>query len=284
MLAPVFASLLAALASARAIGPSAEPTTSRGFDRLPGFNAVVSANAEATLGKEAIPFATGVPLEPGLFVTIGPERVWVYDREIGRLHDGTVTEPTAAPECAGRCPATLFDAMRGVWLALAIESTQHDVEIPARLAIVADKRVRARTMLQIVYAAAASRPVRPPDLALVVGSPGRGLQAQPFHVLPPKGLQLDQGSAVLGLRVEFGRGRYHVDASDQRYVQNVRVTDLGKLTAILAGVKKRYPGKEAIILVPDDTVSIGDLVAVIAAVRADFPRIVLSLGQDVDLP
>jgi hypothetical protein len=284
MLATMLASALTVLAPARDVSGEAEPTTSRGFDRLPGFNAIVSAHVETSLGPDALPVGSGSPLERGLFVTIGPERVWAYDVEIATMTGGVFTEKGGAPECDGRCPASLFTAMRGLWLSLAIESTQRAVEIPARLAVLAHRNVLARTMLQVVYATAASRPVRPPDLALVVAGAGRGLQSQIFHVLPPGGLELSQGSAALGLRVEFGRNRYSITAADQRYVQDASVADLARLRAVLAGVKKHHPGKEAIILEPDSTVTIADLVAVIAAVRADFPRIVLSLGQDVDLP
>jgi hypothetical protein len=280
--------LAAAIAACLALlGPpsAAEDSTSRGFDRLPGFTTIVAAHVETSLGPDALPVGSGSPLEPGLFVTIGPEKVWAYDLEVATMPGGTFAEKGGAPECAGRCPASLFASMRALWLSLAIESTQRTVEIPARVAIVAHRNVLARTMLQVVYATAAARPVRPPDLALVVSvGGGRGLQSQPFHVLPPDGLVLRQGSAALGLRIEFGRHRYLIDAADERYVQDASVADLSRLKVVLAAVKKRHPGKEAIILEPDSTVTIADLVAVIAAVRAEFPRIVLSLGQDVDLP
>lgn len=284
MFAATFAACLAVLAPARDVSGEAAPTTSRGFDRLPGFNAVVSAHVETSLGPDALPVGSGSPLERGLFVTIGLDRVWAYDLEVATMAGGVFAEKGGAPECAGHCPVSLFTAMRALWLSLAIESTQRTVEMPARLAVLAHRNVLARTMLQVVYATAASRPVRPPDLALVLAGAGRALQSQPFHVLPPDGLVLRQGSAALGLRIEFGRNRYVIDAADERYVQQASVADLARLKAVLAAVKKRHPGKEAIILEPDSTVTIADLVAVIAAVRADFPRIVLSLGQDVDLP
>jgi len=281
MLAAALASLLALMAPAQPTSAD-EPEPVSGFARLPGFGALVLAHAEASLGRDALPSGTGVPLEPGLFVTIGLERVWAFDREVLALRSGAVPEGTAARECAGLCSTALFDAMRAFWLSLAIESTQRATEIPARLAVVADKRVPARTMLQVVYAAAIARPVRPPDLALVVTAGGRGLQAQPFHLLAPAGLDIDQGAAALGLRLRFGRDRYELDAVDERYVQNERLTDLRRLAAALAGVKKRYPNKTAIVLEPDASVTVADLVAVIAAVRAEFPRIVLAAGQPID--
>lgn len=279
MFAFLLAGLLSALAPARELVPD-----ERGFDRLPAFTELVGTYADATLGPEALPRGTGQPLERALLLAIGTDKVWAFEREIGALQNRAFAERDGAPECAGRCPASLFLAMRSMWLSLAIESTQRTVEIPARVAVLAHREVPARTMLQAVYAAAASRPVRPPDLSLLLATEGRGLQSQPFHVLPPEGLELPQGSAALGLRIEFGLGRFHVDAADTRYVQESTVTDLKRVHALLLGVKKRHPGKEAVILVPDDTVTVGDLVALIMVVRPDFPRIVLSLGQNVDLP
>ncbi len=282
MLGPALAALLSLLAPA----PSREaaPTTERGFDRLPGFTELVGAYADATVGVDGLPRGTGSALERGLLLAIGTDRVWAFEREIGALQNRMFAERDGAPECRGHCPASLFLAMRSMWLSLAIESTQRSVEIPARIAVLAHREIPARTMLQATYAAAASRPVRPPDLALVLATEGRGLQSQPFYVLPPEGLELSQGSAVLGLRIEFGRDRFQFDAADTRYVQATSVSDLKRVTAVLAAVKKKHPGKEAIILVPDDTVTVGDLVALMMVVRPEFPRIVLSLGQSVDLP
>lgn len=280
MLAAALAALLSVLGPAR----DAAPTTERGFDRLPGFSELVGTYADATLGMDALPRGTGQPLERGLLLAIGTDRVWAFEREIGALKNRVFAERDGAPECAGRCPASLFLAMRSMWLSLAIESTQRTVEIPARIAVLAHREVPARTMLQAMYAAAVSRPVRPPDLALVLATQGRGLQSQPFFALPPEGLELDQGSAVLGLRIDFGRDRFQFSAADDRYLQDTSVSDLKRVPAVLAAVKKKHPGKEAIILVPDETVTVGELVALMMVVRPEFPLIVLSLGQDLDLP
>jgi hypothetical protein len=107
---------LAFFAPSRDLSGEAAPTTSRGFDRLPGFNTLVGTHADAVLGADGLPVGTGSPLEPGLFVTIGPERVWAYDVEVARLQNGGFAEKGGAPECDGRCPASLFDAMRALWL------------------------------------------------------------------------------------------------------------------------------------------------------------------------
>ncbi|MBC8068719.1 MAG: hypothetical protein IAG13_10330 [Deltaproteobacteria bacterium] len=254
------------------------------LDRLPGFSAVVLSHVTANLGLEVLPTADGAALEPGMFVTIGLDRIQVFDRNIGKLVDGRSAETTSAVECGQQCPASLFDAFQAEWLGLAIESTQRGVEMPSRVVIAAHNRLPAFTLLDAVYAMASSRPIRPPDLQLVLGSTGRGLRGQSFFVLPPQGLELGQGSSALGLQLAFGRGRWLLRAEDPQYVREVRASDTKQLAAALREVKRRYPSKQAIILVPDDTVTVGDLVSTMTAVRAEFPRIVLSAGQDVILP
>jgi hypothetical protein len=276
---------LALIAALLAPGrPADAPPPESTFDRLPGFAAVVQSYVTANLGLDVLPNGEGVALAPGVFVTIGLDRVHVFDREVGRLADGRSNDGAAARECVGQCPASLFDAFQAEWLALAIESTQRGVELPSRVVIAAHNRLPAFTLLEAVYALASSRPIRPPELALVLGSPGRGLRGQSFFVLPPQGLELGQGSSALGLQLDFGHGRWLLRGEDPRFVREVRVNDSARLVAALRDVKRRYPSKQAIILVPDDTVTVGDLVVTMSAVRAEFPRIVLSAGQDVILP
>lgn len=276
--------LIAALLAAPA-APSAPPPEGRTFEtRAPGFGSVVVRHLGDTIGLDVLPDGEGTTLAPGLFVTIGLDKLWVFDREVAQLDQGHSRDRTAAAECARRCPASLFDAFQAEWLALAIEATQRSTEIPARVVIAAHNRLPASTLLETIYALASSRPIRPPELALVLGSRGRGLRGQQLFVLPPQGLELGQGSAALGLQVHFGRTQWRIKAEDPQFARELKADSTARLTAALRDVKKRFPSKSAIVLVPDETVSVGDLVATMLAVRAEFPLIVLSAGQDLILP
>lgn len=256
----------------------------RGFERLPGFATIVMSHVGASLGLGVLPGAEGFALEPGLLITLGLDRVQVFDRDIARLQDGRIQDTVAAPACARRCPISLFDAFQAEWLSLAIEGSERSIGLPNSLVIAAHGRVPASTLLATAYAAASARPLRPPTLALVLGSSGRGLRGQPFSLLPPQGLELGQGSAALGLQLAFTHGCYELGAEDPSAVRSLRTDNLASLRATLHEIKKRHPGKQAIILRPMDGVTVGELVEVMAAVRAEFPRIVLSAGQDVVLP
>jgi DNA-binding transcriptional LysR family regulator len=54
--------------------------------------------------------------------------------------------------------------------------------------------------------------------------------------------------------------------------------------SITRTIKRRYPGKQTVVLVPDETVSVRELVDLMVALREDFPRVVFSQGQDLVLP
>ena len=76
-------------------------------------------------------------------------------------------------------------------------------------------------------------------------------------------------------------GRYTVTAADPRFGRQLVATDPTHLLAMLRDIKKRYPGKETLILQPEQNATVRELVEIIASVREEFPRIVLSGGQRV---
>jgi hypothetical protein len=144
--------------------------------------------------------------------------------------------------------------------------------------------VPAQTLLQVAYAAAETRPVQPPQLALLVNNARGSLRALTFFLVPPRGLQLRQGSAALGLTIAVAPGKYRVTASDPRYARHHDVAALAPLKALAREIKKRYPSKETVILVPQAGVTTRELLDAAAAVQDSFPRLVLSAGQEVRTP
>ncbi len=272
---------LALLLQPAAPTPPADTTAELEFDRSTGFSTVVINHINRIIGTENLPVANGQVVPSGVFVTVAADRMQVFDRDAVGLSGGRVTDSTTAQECESGCPAVLFDAFAYEWLRLAVESPAHATRIPVSVHFAVHSEVPARTLLQMAYAASETRPVLPPSLTLLVNMPGRGLRSVPFFLLPPKGLELQQGSAALGLTVEISGGEYRVGAADPSLPSVQKTKNLKKLMAILAGVKKRNPGKEAVVVVPGDDVSVADLVAVIRVLQVEFPFVVLSQGQDV---
>jgi hypothetical protein len=260
------------------------PTPSPSFDELRGFSTVVVNHINAVLGTENLPVAVGVPVEPGILVTLAPDRMQVFDRDVVALQGGALTDTTVAAECRSQCPAAFFDAFQQTWVEHAVEASTFSVEIPTRVLFAAHHQTPARTLVQAAYAAAETRPVSPPAMFVVVNSARAGLRAEPFFLLPPTGLEMRPGSAALGLTVRVGPGDYVVTAADSRYARENRATDLKALAAIARDNKRRYPGKEVVILEPQGAVTVGELMSVVATLDSTFPTVVLSAGQVVQIP
>jgi hypothetical protein len=252
------------------------------FERLQGFTTVVSNHVNAAMGSEQLPTASGGGVEAGMLVTITPEAVQIFDRTVAALSQGSAADPTIAAECVSGCPAVFYDAFGRGWLETAVESSTFAVEIPTRVLMAVHGDVPAATLLQVAYAAAETRPVQLPQLALLVNNARGSLRALGFFLVPPRGLQLRQGAAALGLTVEVAPGQYRVTARDPRYARSHELTALGPLKALARELKKRYPSKETVILVPRAGVTTRELVDAAAAVQDSFPRVVLSAGHDVE--
>jgi len=252
------------------------------LDRITNFTNVVVNHVNQSIGTESLPVGSGLTVDPGVFVTIGMNELQVFDHDAAALQGGLVTDGTVAPECESGCPAVLYDAFQYEWLKMAVEASYLDIDIATRVLFAAHADVPAQTLLMTAYAAAETRPGAVPTLSILVNMAGRGLRAQPIFLLPPKGIELQQGSAALGLTIEFDREKFLVRGSDSTLGRTGRrAKTLAEVQKILAGVRKRNPGKDAIILVPRAGVTVGDLMLLVQMLRTDYPRIVLSLGQDV---
>jgi len=277
MLAKILA--LALLSTMALEEPSQE--TQKAFEELEGFKTVLISHINAVLGSEHLPSAMGLPVEPGVFVTVTKERVQVFDRNVATLQGGRLMDRTAAAACKSGCPALFFNAFAQSWEKLSFEATGLALEIPTRVLLAADAELPALTLVEVAYAAAETRPVQPPYIYLLLNGGRAGVRAQPVYLVPPEGLTLEHSLAVLGLTVRTTGGRYTVTAADPRFGRQVVATELEHLVAILQDIKKRFPGKETLILQPEQTATVKELVEIISAVREQFPRIVLSGGQRV---
>ena len=280
-----FLSAVAYAAILAAGPPDDAPTETRQqFERLQGFSTVVINHVGEVLGTDKLPNALGLPVEPGVFSTVTLDKVQIYDRDVAGLQQGRTSDTTAATECVSGCPSVFYDAFQQAWLEAAIEATLHTVEIPSRVLFAAHHDLPAATLVQLAYAAAETRPVQPPSLHILVNSSQGGLRASPFFLVPPDGLELRQGSAALGLTVSMSPGRYVITATDPRFAREHVAKNAEELRRLLADIKKRYPGKESVIIVPEGNLTVGEMMRSFAVIQAWFPRMVLSGGQRVRTP
>jgi hypothetical protein len=277
--------MLAKLLALTLLAPSAPQEPSEGpaksFEELEGFKTVLLSHINAVLGSEHLPSAMGLPVEPGVFVTLTMERVQVFDRNIGTLQAGRLADGTVAAACKSGCAAVFFNAFSQAWEKLSFEAAGLALEVPTRVLLAAHADLPARTLVEVAYAAAETRPVQPPFIYFLLNSGRAGLRAQQVFLVPPEGLTLARHLATLGLTVRVAGGSYAVTAADPRFGRQVAANDLAHLIAVLKDIKKRYPGKETIILQPEQNATVRELVEIISSVRDDFPAIVISGGQRV---
>jgi len=249
---------------------------------LQGFETVLLTQVNAIFGSENLPVANGGPVEPGVYVTVSPQQLLVFDSKISDMQGGLVPPGPVSRECKSGCKAALWSAFRQVWLRALDEAHSLGLEVPARVLFAAEASVPAKTLIELAYAAAETRPGDPPGFALLVNGSNSGLRSRGFYLLPPGGIRVSPGDNVLALRVSLGAGEsFVVSAAHPRFAPQVEGSGWKLLAAELAKVKKRYPNKVAVIIDVGDDATVGDVVMVMVAAQKHFPSTVLTAGLPV---
>ena len=244
---------------------------------LQGFDTVLLTQINAIFGSENLPSANGSPVEPGIYVTASNQQLLIFDEKVLDLQDGSVAQGPASRECKSGCQTSLWSPFRKVWLRSLEEAQTYTLELPLRVLIAGEASLPAKTLVEIAYAAAETRPGTPPSFFLLVNGGNAGLRARPFYLLPPGGLRVAPGDNVLGLRVTLGAGEsYLINAAHPRFSPPIEGAGWAELAKQLAGVKKRYPNKGALIIDVGEDATLGDVVMVMIAAQKHFPTVVLT--------
>ncbi len=271
-----------ALILALSNGPAsdAEPASSRtsGFETLTGFSTVLLAHINATLASENLPVGMGVPVEPGVFVTLTRDRAMVFDESIVMLGKQRMVP---APECKSGCSSSFFEAFQRLWLDLAIESQALELQLPGRVLFAADALAPAHVLIDLAYAVAETRMGQPPQMAIVLNAGPAGLRSLPFFLLPPEGLTLRFGDRALALTVTVEAAAFVLRSADPRMSRDIRVANRSELDALLRDVRRQHPGKTSIIIEAGRDATVKDVVGLALHVREEFTTLVLSAGQRV---
>lgn len=273
------------------------PPGTDGFEQLQGFNTVVLNQVNEVFGSERLPSMSGLPVEPGMYVTIGKNRTFIFDDLAATISDNRYVDPDAEAykatrqkkegditglECRSGCSRTIFDAFYGQWRRLVQEGDAIGLDVPLRVLLAIDGELPARLLVETAYASSESRPIQPPRLYMLVNGGAAGLRARPFAILPPRGLIVDPGQRVLGLRAKFSEsGKLVVTAADPRFGRTLEVSTPEELRRILKDIKRRYPAKETLIIDVNASTTVNDVAGVINASQEYFPRIVLTDGRRV---
>ena len=253
-----------------------------GAETLQGFDTVLLTQINAIFGSESLPVANGSAVQPGIYVTASKQQLLIFDEKVLDLQDGALPPGPASRECKSGCQASLWAAFRKVWLRSLEEAQLYSLEIPLRVLIAAQASLPAKTLVELAYAAAETRPGAPPFFSLLVNGGNAGLRARSFYLLPPGGLRVAPGDRALGLRVSLGAGEsYVIDAAHPRFSPTIEGSGWPELAKQLTGIKKRYPNKGAIILDVGEDATVGDVVMAMVAAQEHFPTVVLTHGLPV---
>lgn len=249
---------------------------------LQGFNTILLTQINAIFGSENLPVANGGPVQPGIYVTVSPDDLLIFDSKAGEIHDGLVAPGPASRECMSGCRASLWSAFRQVWLQALEEAQLLALDIPNRILFAVEASVPAKTLVELAYAAAETRPGEPPVFSLLVNGSNAGLRSRAFYLLPPRGLRVSPGDNVLGLRVALGPAEsFSISAAHPRFAPNVEGTGSKQLAAELARIKKTWPNKTTMIIDVGEDATVGDVVMAMVAGQKHFPGTVLTLGLPV---
>jgi hypothetical protein len=241
------------------------------------FIDLVQRNVADRLRLENMPMGTGGAIELGVLVLVGMDRVTIFDQKIADLQHGRLPDRTPSAFCRSHCSAAMFQAFARNWLTLVLESSVMGVQVPTEVLIAADARVPISSFLDTAYASAESRPVQPPAVGwVVVDARTRGLRVQRIHLAPPEGIAAVAGA--LQPTIVADRNGFTISTSDPQFARQ-SATSLEELNARLGTIKRKYPGKEIAILVPSPDLTVGDVAAIIAAIRDRFGRFVVQQAR-----
>jgi hypothetical protein len=252
-------------------------------ETLQGFDSLLLTQINALFGSENLPIANGSPVEPGMYVTVSAQQALIFDTKIIDLQAGVVPPGPASRECKSGCKTSLWSPFRQMWLRALEEAQAYTLEIPARVLFAAEASVPAKTVVELAYAAAETRPSGPPNFSLLVNGNNTGLRARTFYLLPPGGLRVAPGDNALGLRITLGAGEaFTISAAHPRFSPNITGVGWQELATKLLAVKKQYPNKQSVIIDVGDDATIGDVVNTMLAAQKQFGTIVLTSGVPVN--
>lgn len=250
-------------------------------ESLQGFETVVLAQLNAAFGSENLPQVNGAPVEPGIYLTVSPTALYMFDAEVTPLSGGLTPPGPASRECKSGCKQLLWAGFRRLWLQTLEEAQRLTLEVPTRVMFGAEASVPAKTIVELAYAAGETRPGVPPNFSLLVNGGNAGLRARPFYVLPPGGMRVAPGDNALGLRISLSAGEsFEISAAHPRFAPRISGTGWKELAKQLVAIKKKYPNKTTLVIDVGDA-SVGDVAMVMLAANKKFANFVLTDGLPI---
>lgn len=261
-----------------ALAPGAlRVATTPGIETLAGFPELLSRELSRAFEGKKLVNGTGYPVEPGYYVTMTPNKLQVLDRSSLSLRAGRPAKPRVAPDCRSHCDVALWTLFSGLWA----ESQRLDARAryvhPRRVLWASSGELDSRSFLGAAYAALETWPqsTLPAMYLLFDAGPG-GVRSRQFRLMPPGGVTTASQSAALEFRIRvYPEQRYEFAAQSPQFRFGGTKTGADALQAGLTEVKRRHPGKRAVVIEPMDGTTMSDLAAAMDATLELFPEAIL---------
>lgn len=251
--------------------------TTPGIETLAGFPELLSRELASAFTGDKLVRGTGYPVEPGYYVTMTPDKIQVLDRASLQLKAGRPTKPELASQCRSGCDAALWNLFAGLWR----DSQQQDARArfvhPRRVLWASSGDLDAQGFLGSAYAALETWPQSSlPAMYLLFDAGPGGVRSRQFRLMPPGGVTTASQSAALEFRIRvYPQARYEFAAQSPQFRFSGTKTGADALQNGLTEVKRRYPGKRAVVIEPMEGATMSDLAAAMDATLELFPEAVL---------
>lgn len=247
-------------------------------DHIAGFSELLAREINRAFQGADLAKGTGYPVEPGYYVSMTKSAFRILDAAEIPLKEGRIEDGRISAECRSQCPVAYWNAFSKVWRDEDRSHARTRFVHPRRILWAAAAGLPAQSLIQSAYAALETWPqANLPALYLLFDAGPGGIRARQFRLLPPGGVNLASQQAALELRIRIlPKQVYELSAHAAGFAFAGRKSGLNSLSTRMSDIKRRYPGKRAVVieLAPDSSVQ--ELAEVMDATLEIFPDVILS--------
>lgn len=272
---------LVALAGTNTQAKAPKVATSPGMEQLRGFPELLSREIGRSFKEATLARGTGYPVEPGYYVTMTRERLQVLDKAQLPLKEGQTQDPAIAGQSRAGSSAAFWTLFAGLWRESQRVDQRARFVHPRRVHWALEQELPLKSFLDSAYAALETWPgsTLPAMYLLLDAGPG-GVRSRQFRLMPPGGVDTAAQNSALEFRIQvFPQERYAFSARSSSFALAGDTSGLTSLSAKLSQVKRRYPGKRAVVLEATPGSTVADLAKVMDATLELFPEVILDIAR-----
>lgn len=247
-------------------------------EQISGFPELLAREISRAFQGSALAKGTGYPVEPGFYVSMTKSAFRILDSAQVALKEGKPEDTRIAADSRSQCPVAYWNAFSKVWRDEHRSHARTRFVHPRRILWAAEAGLPARSLIESAYAALETWPQASlPALYLLFDAGPGGIRARQFRLMPPGGVDLASQQAALELRIRILPNQvYELSAHAGGFAFAGRKSGLSSLSSRMSEIKRRYPGKRAVVIESAPDSSVQELAEVMDATLEIFPDVILS--------